>query len=165
MRMERIQGWISLLANVAVLAGIVFLGIEIRQNTEAVVAASSTALTDQSVDFFSAGLDNQVVARALFKQTAGEELDPFEAAQLGRLQYLNFRVFENAYLQYRRGFYEAAEWERYQRIIRRIFASDPVAVTMWERNRGSGFTELFEREVERLIDDEGGGVHKGANGR
>ena len=148
--MQRIQDWLSLLANVAVLAGILFLAVEIRQNTEAIVAASSTALTVQSIEFFAVGLDNAVVASALHKQSAGIELDPFEAGQLSRLQYLNFRVFENAYLQYLRGFYDEEEWDRYSRIIRRIFSSNPVAVQMWERNRGVGFTTAFEGEVERL---------------
>lgn len=165
MRLERIHGWIALLANVAVLAGIIFVAIEIRQNTAAVIAAASTALTDQSVDFFSAGLDNQLVARALFKQQADQELDPLETAQLARLQYLNFRVFENAFLQYRRGLYDEEEWERYERIIARIFSSDPVAVAMWERNRGVGFTRSFEREVEELLEDQRLARGEGANGR
>ena len=114
------------------------------------MAASSTALTDQSVQFFSAGLDNQVVARALYSQAVGRELDGLETAQLMRLQYLNFRVFENAYLQYLRGYYELNEWERYRRIITRNL-SDPIVKDMWERNRGLGFTAEFEREVDSLV--------------
>ncbi len=114
------------------------------------VAASSSALTDQSVQYFSAGLDNQVVARAVYKQGVGEELDGFETAQLMRLQYLNFRVFENAFILYRRGFYETTEWDRYSKIIARNLR-DPIVRAMWERNRGVGFTTEFEREVDSLV--------------
>ena len=146
---DRIRRWLRLVPNIAVVVGIIFLAVEIRQNTEAIVAASSTALTDQSVQFFAAGLDNQVVARALYKQGVGEELDGLETAQLMRLQYLNFRVFENAFLQYRRGYYETTEWNRYSKIIARNFR-DPIVRAMWERNRGVGFTTEFEREVDSL---------------
>lgn len=152
MSVNRIGPWLRLAADVAVVAGIIFLAVEIRQNTKAVVASASTALTDQSVQFFSAGLDNQVVARALYKQGAGYELDGLEASQLMRLQYLNFRVFENAFLQYRRGYYEGTEWDRYRDIITRNFRN-PIVKAMWEQNRGVGFTPEFEREVESLIPD------------
>lgn len=149
MTIERARQWLSLVADVAVVAGIIFLAAEIRQNTEAVVASSSTALTDQSVQFFAAGLDNQVVARAIYKQHTGEELDGLETAQLTRLQYLNFRVFENAYLQYLRGYYDESEWDRYRRIITRNLG-DPIVRAMWDQNRGSGFTAEFEDVVNSL---------------
>ena len=151
MRANRLRLWFDLTAQLAVIAGIVFLAMEIRQNTRAVIAASGTALTDQSIDFFSAGLDNQVVARALYKQDASEPLDPFEASQLERLQYLNFRVFENAFLQYRRGYYEDTEWDRYRQIILRNLTSNESAMAMWQRYGGGGFTADFTEEVIALL--------------
>ena len=134
----------------AVVASLVFLAMEIGQNTDALASASSTALTDQSLEFFAVGLDNQVVARALYKQEAGEALDGFETAQLTRLEYMNFRIFENAFLQYRSGYYDQAEWDRYRRIITRALRDRPVVRVMWEQNRGEGFTPAFEREVDSL---------------
>jgi len=41
---------ISLLANVGVIAGIVFLGFELRQNTNAIRGATVQAIADQSYD-------------------------------------------------------------------------------------------------------------------
>jgi hypothetical protein len=151
-RMDRARAWIAVLADVAVLAGIVFLALQVRQNTSALVAASGTALTDQSVAFFTAGLDNQVVAVALYKQSSGAELDGLETFQLVRLQYLNFRVFENAFLQYRRGYYELEEWDRYRTIIRRNLTENAMAQAMWEQFRGGGFTAAFEREVAVILE-------------
>lgn len=151
MRVNRLRLWFELTGQLAVIAGIVFLAMEIRQNTRAVVAASGTALTDQSIGFFSAGLDNQVVARALYKQDASEPLDPFEASQLVRLQYLNFRVFENAFLQYRRGYYEDTEWDRYRQIIVRNLTSNESAKAMWQKYEDGGFTKDFTEEVRALL--------------
>ncbi len=149
MNIERLKAWLPHLANIAVLASIIILIFQVRQNTQAVIAASSTALTDQSIQFFMAGLDNQIISRALYKHGAGEELTGLETAQIMRLQYLNFRVFENAFLQYLRGYYEENEWERYRKIISRNL-SDPIVKAMWEGNRGMGFTAEFEREVDNL---------------
>ena len=150
MNLDRLNQRLTLVANLGVIAGILFLAVEINQNTKATMASSSEALTEQSLQYFSMGLDNQVIARALHKQDIGAELDGFERAQLQQHQFFNFRVFENAYLQYLRGYYEEREWQRYRRIITVRLRSDPSAIAMWQDQRGTWTTE-FEAEVDRLV--------------
>ncbi len=79
---ETLNRWLKLGANIGVVAGLVFLGVEIDQNTRATIAAASEEVTNQSLDYFALGMDNQVIARALYKQSSGEELDGFEQDQL-----------------------------------------------------------------------------------
>src|SRR3954467_14189099 len=119
---DRVKAWARTIADVTVVVGILLVVIQIRQNTNALVAANSTAVTDESLAFFQAGLDTQVTARAIQKVADKQELSALKRSQYARLQYLNFRGFENAFLQYQRGFYPRAEWERYRLIIRRILA-------------------------------------------
>ena len=146
---DRANRWITLTANVGVLVRILFLAYEINQSTKATIAASSQGLTDQSIFYFDAQLDHTVISEATYKQRAGEELSGYELHQLDLLQRLNFRVFENAFLQYRRGFYEEGEWERYRRIIAGHMANNPIAIQMWESTKG-GWTDEFTKEVESL---------------
>lgn len=150
MRADNMKDWLRIGADLTVVLGILLLAVQIRQNTRAVVAANSTAVTDQSLVFFAAGLDNQVVARAIQKYDDGEPLSSLERSQLARLQYLNFRGFEHAYLQYRSGYYPKAEWERYRRIMQRVLAEDSIARMEIERLRGWGLTSEFEEELDRL---------------
>ncbi len=131
--MNKLNQWLTLFANLGVMAGLMFLAIELNQNTQVTIAAASEEITNQSLNFFSLGIDNQVLARALHKQSVGEELDSFEQSQISRSQYFNFRVFENAYLQYRRGFYDQTEWTKYRRIIALKLTNDPFARRMWKR--------------------------------
>ena len=142
---------ISILANLGVISGIVFLAVEINQNTQATVAAASEELTNQSLEYFSLGMDNQVIARALHKDATGQELDSFERDQLQRHQYLNFRVFESAYLQYLRGFYDESEWDRYRRIIRSRLTTDRNARQMWDDSLDT-WTEEFSAEVNSILE-------------
>lgn len=146
---ERLDRWLNVIANLGVVAGLVFLAVQINQNTRATIAAASESVTNQSLEFFSMGIDNQVLARALYKQSIGEDLSDFEQHQVWWHQYFNFRVFESAYLQYRRGFYEQAEWERYRRIIRNRLTEDPFAKQMWEESSGK-WTSEFSEEVNGL---------------
>lgn len=149
MTTERVNAWLSLGANVGVIIGLLFLAFEINQSTKATIAAASEGLTEQSLIFLSLRLDNETVARATFKQSTGQELEQFEKFQLEMLQHVNFRLFESAFLQYRRGFYEKSEWERYQRIIADNFRSNEAAQRMWDRTKG-GWTQEFVTEVDAI---------------
>ena len=146
---DRTNKWLTLTANIGVIVSLLFLAYEINQSTKATMAAASQGLTDQSVVYFDAQLDHEVISQAVYKQHQGNELSGYELHQLDLLQRLNFRVFENAFLQYRRGFYEEREWERYRRIIAGHMADNPIAVQMWERTKG-GWTDEFAAEVESL---------------
>ena len=153
--MDRLNQWLNLLTSLGVIAGLVFLAIEINQSTQVTIAAASQELTNQSLEYFSLGMDNQVISRAQHKQSVGEELDAFEQSQLWLHQYFNFRVFENAFLQYRRGFYDQSEWEKYRRIIYRRLSKDIFAKKMWEESDGD-WTHEFAAEVNSIRDSIGG---------
>ncbi len=147
--MNKLNQWLTLFANLGVMAGLMFLAIELNQNTQVTIAAASEEIANQSLNFFSLGIDNQVLARALHKQSVGEELDGFEQSQISRSQYFNFRVFENAYLQYRRGFFDQTEWTKYRRIIALKLTNDPFARRMWEETADE-WTAEFAAEVDDI---------------
>jgi hypothetical protein len=147
--MDRVNQWLNLLAAAGIIVGLVFVVVELRQNTLATISSSSEALTSQSLDFFALGIDNEVLASALHKQETEQELSSFEQSQIRRHQYFNFRIFENAYLQYQRGFYDKSEWERYRRIIAGRFTNDPYAAQMWEKTKGY-WTDEFQTEVNAI---------------
>ena len=146
---NRTNKWLTLTANFGVIVSLLFLAYEINQSTKATIAAASQGLTDQSIVYFDAQLDHEAISQAVYKQRQGDELSGYELHQLDLLQRMNFRVFENAFLQYKRGLYEEREWERYRRIIAGHMADNPIAIQMWERNQG-GWTDEFAAEVESM---------------
>jgi uncharacterized protein YraI len=146
---DKANKWLSLIANLGVLAGLVFVAIELNQNTKATVSSASEQITNQSLDYFALGMDNQVIALARYKQSIGDELSGFERDQLWWHQYYNFRGFENVYLQYKRGYVEQTEWDRYRRIINFRLTTDEIALKMWEDTQPR-WTDEFTDEVERL---------------
>jgi len=150
---SRIQSWLTLAANLGVIVSILLLAYEINQSTNATIAAASEGLTEHSLAFTSARLDNEVVARATYKSRHGQELDEFEHDQLVLLQHMNFRLFESAYLQFDRGLYEKSEWERYERIIASLLNKNQHAIEMWSETSG-GWSADFAEEVERIRDAE-----------
>lgn len=153
MKTERANTWLTVGANVGVIVGLLFLAYEINQSTRATIAAASEGLTEQSLLYFSLRIDNETIAEASFKQNQGIDLEEYEEFQLELHQHLNFRVFENAYLQYRRGFYDDSEWDRYRRIIANLMKENESSQRMWDRTRG-GWTAEFAAEVNGLIPED-----------
>jgi hypothetical protein len=101
---------ISMLANIGVIAGIVFLGLELRQNATATRAQTRNALSSEVVGFLSDVSTNPQFASVFRRGIAGEELTPDEEFQFRYRQLAAFRYFENVHYQYRQGLYDDAEY-------------------------------------------------------
>ena len=55
-----------MVANLGVVAGLIFLAVELNQNTKATIAAASEEVTNQSLGYFALGMDNEVISKALY---------------------------------------------------------------------------------------------------
>jgi len=144
----------ELVGAIASIVLLVYIAIQIRHsskmlelNTRATEAATRQAFTAQDQAYLCSALDPSVLAVAVSKLEAGEELSRLELSQLVGRQHVNFRVFESAFSQYRRGVLDQAEWERYRRIIAFLMRADPPSRRMW-----SGMRALFHPDFIAEVD-------------
>ena len=91
---------VSILANIGVLAGIVFLGFELQQNNDQLQAQSRANLYDmqtaiQSAIFGNTGGLTDIVSKA----RQGDALTPNEAFQLGAFRTYVVRTMEFMFLE------------------------------------------------------------------
>ncbi len=103
MNLDKVTQWISLLGNVGVIAGIVFLGLEIQQNNELL---SAQTRRDQHESRMAAGgmeITNGDIAHLTFKVRHGEELTPFEYHRFEEWARFLFANWEWQYDEYRAG--------------------------------------------------------------
>ena len=89
------------------------------------------------------------MAAAASKLEEGYDLTPLEHSQLVKRQHMNFRIFENAYYQYRKGTLELPEWGRYNSLIEVLLCEDEPAQTMWTRFHPT-FVPEFRDAVEAI---------------
>ena len=134
---------------VAVVASLVYVGFEIRQNTEASRAATRQSIAETDFEYVGATLDPAMLVEAETKEEAGLELTPTERFLLRERQHLNFRIFENAHYQYRAGLLNEETWQRYRWIIARQLRMNEAAIAMWERF-GPSFDASFKAEVAAI---------------
>ena len=106
---------IQILANVGVIAGIIFLGIEIRGSTMATQAASIQAVAALDQQFLSGiGADPELSALWSTYMLAPETLSDEQKQQGDFLLTSVLRRLENVYIQYELGTISDASWQSRQ---------------------------------------------------
>lgn len=101
---SRVLGrWTELIGVLGVIASLVFVGIEIRQNTQAVRGATYQSLTESSMELLFRVADDPEVGGQIDAWGAGEELDPPIRSKVEALVTAYLRHLENAYYQMEEG--------------------------------------------------------------
>jgi len=82
MNKSNLNDWLAPIANIAVIAGIVFLGIEVRQNNQLLRAEAVSALLDTRMILNQEVFSNKSVAELLAKNRRNEPLTDVELIRL-----------------------------------------------------------------------------------
>jgi hypothetical protein len=146
MNRDGIVQTIGVLANVGVLAGIIFLAIEIRQNTSALYAESRQAVLSASREEILVTMDDPGLVVAL---TSSDPLTPDENIQVDGFLSIIMRAREFAWLQYRDGAIDESQWSTEFNVLAAFF--DSSRTRLWWDRIGRSF---FSREFVRFVDDE-----------
>ena len=140
---------IQMLANIGVLASIVFLALEIRQNSHAVQAQSRAQIASDAADHLMRIAENPQLTEIHIRANDGEELTEVEQAQLETVLQSRVRRWENIHYQYRQGLYSEEEYVGTRTAWRRVISSQS-ARQHWQQNRDS-FSPEFAAEMDRLL--------------
>src|SRR3989338_8742341 len=109
--MNKISNWMNFSASVAVIMGIIFLGLEIRQNTEMMRSQTRDAISEKQM-MFSEWVATEIdLAVAIAKVNAGEPLDPGERMMHAYFLAGVWREWENSHYQFQQGLFDRDEFE------------------------------------------------------
>ena len=137
---------------VAVLVTLVYLAVQIRQNTKTVAANTQTGLYESWASFSSHVIQDPGVAALVV--AAGDPDASFSPEDAVRLEWLSVRLFgqwENAYAQLREGVFDPKHWVAYDALYRAWTRSHHFRIH-WETHRDWYFEE-FVRYVDGVRDD------------
>ena len=147
MNRDDIVQTISVLANVGVLAGIVFLAIEIRQNTSAQFADSRQAVLSASREEIILTIEDPGLVLAL---TNSEPLTPEENIRVDGLLSVILRAREFAWLQHSDGVIDDAQWSTEFKVLSAFFDSSRARL-WWEAVGRSYFSDEFVGFIDAEI--------------
>lgn len=162
MKIEKMNHWLTLMANVGVIVGIIFLGVEIQQNTSMMKAQTRNSMTELLVNWQMNVSSNQFAAVAFAKGYNDEflDLENGEESAFRMLALSTLRMWENEYYQYQEGLFSQAEYE-------------PKTTVMWERNMraSKGLRRIwsehrdgFSPEFRMVFDDFVAGLEANSTG-
>lgn len=151
MNSSKMNDWLALVANAAVVGGIVFLAIEISQNNELLRSESRQALVTNDVASLAANFQN---ADVFAKLVSGQQLSAEDQLRLSFMYTIDLRNREFEYFQYMNGSLDEQTWLAYRHVLL-INHSAGLGRTWWEEV-GRGIVDpVFARLVDDLLVDAG----------
>ena len=139
---------VSLIANLGVIAGIVFLGYEMRQNTIAVRSAAAQGIQDQIAAIYELSLSETmggVVGKAL---NTPYELTVVEVSRAHGFFTTFTRMLQNLHFQVSEGAYDAELADGHWQEMRNLLES-PGYRLFWDTQK-----HVYATEFREFVDDE-----------
>ena len=137
----------------SVIGSLIFVGIEINQNTAAVRGATQQEVSDQISEFYKIGIENERMAyithQAMNGDISKDDLSVTDYQRFLFLSMLGFRRVENVYLQYKNGFLDKVAFDR----IGMSFYRTNLVREIWEERR-EAFDPEFAEFFEELRDNQ-----------
>jgi len=146
---DRLRGAIEVISAGAVLVGLIFVGVELRQNTAAVEAASLQEQTESSIQFLqNIASDPELTRIWMDGSTDRGQLDRVDARRHFLLVRTRWLRMQNAYRQWRRGTLNEEDWELYEGLICRSGTTADIQFESTWADHKPGLLEDFVGFVE-----------------
>ncbi len=113
MKKKRLQVWAlmaEIVSGIAVVATLIFLIIEVRNNSELVQASTFERNTQSMIDYRASNVAND---RSLEEMTEYWEMDSPEQLRRSLLVLNLWGLYEKAYFSQQYGLFGSSEWQRY----------------------------------------------------
>ena len=152
MKLSTINESVSIIANIGVIASIVFLGLEMRQNTSMIKSQTRDAMTEKQMQFFEALVENEEIAEIWVTATESSDELVSDLTNLRRWEFYwmtQLRMWENEWYQYQQGLFEAEEFESRLALYERI-STQPIYADHWKTISYS-FAPSFRQLIDGMI--------------
>ena len=150
MNWEAIGALAELLGAIGVIATLIYLASQIRQNTKSIQAAAFQETMRDMTSLADMGAQNPELVSAYFAGLDDlESLDREVRQRFGSFMLAFFRRVENLVYQTEQGMLDPESWEGLREALRRIF-SHPGAVDWW-RQSSHAFNRPLQDFVEREL--------------
>ena len=129
---SRLAEWASvaeIFGAIAIVISLIFVGLQIRDNTVAIQAATYQEHLGFELNHLTAAATDQVLADSYAIGAQGGDLNGLseeDAARAGWLWLATYRLYEGFYLQYLRGTLSPEDWES-RRQVAEAFVKFPLA--------------------------------------
>jgi len=140
----------QIVGSIAVIGSLIFVGIQVRQNTKATKATALQMNADYWLGYFSMLADSRL-GKVYAKGSQGrEQLDGEEFRQFFILCRVAFMGCEKQHQQYLAGLLSEDAYKGYEATIREQIAAYPGVRAMWElvkHTYGHDFVDFLDKQI------------------
>ena len=147
---ERIGTWLTLVANLGVLAGLVLVILQLNQNERMIRAQTRHEIAIGIAQLLMDTAGNPQLNELIVRDNEGAELTPAEAYQVQLRLNALFRLWEDEHYQYRMGLYDEAEFARERNTWKGVLQANHGVLVFWCGNRAN-FSAEFAAEMNGLL--------------
>jgi hypothetical protein len=141
---------LTILANLGVIAGIVFLGYELQQNQVVVQAQTRNDITRMFVDTSRADISSEMI-EIVTRKLNGAELSETDERRIGIWADIWLTLFENMEYHRRQGLYQQEEYEaQYRELDMWINSTDPFRDRFCEYR--FEYTVSFQNVIDGMLE-------------
>ena len=152
MNLDSMNRWLTLVANIGVLAGIIFLAYELQQNTVAtrVEAASNFNSSFSEIELFIAG--NPEFAELLTKGREGTELSGSDQLRLWVFYNQVLRQWQFTHYQYVSDVFDEDNWQAQRAFMLAVMSSDIGLLDHWRQTK-SQYNPVFNAVINSIVEE------------
>ena len=151
MKISALNEGVSLIANIGVIGSIIFLGLEMHQNTEMMQSQTRNSIVENQLSVYEKMVENPELFDIADKRSANLDVADAERQQLHVFILSQLRIWENEFYQYQIGLYAAEEFDArkiwWGKIMRR-----PVNLQTWRVEQETFYPD-FRIYMNELLDE------------
>ena len=149
MNWEAIDAVSGALGALVVVISLIYVGIQIKQNTKVARSATRQAITELMIESNKDLVSDPSLADVFIKDLKGEKLDSVDRLRLLSRAFLALRNWENIHYQYRTGMLTEDEWRGFRLNLEAIFEWQTVR-TVW-KNEKQFYSGAFQKEIDGIL--------------
>ena len=158
MKISALNEVVSLIANIGVIGSIVFLGLEMQQNTAMMQSQTRNSIVENQLTFYERIIDNYDFARieSEYRSDSDPDSDPYPTESPERYQFALYvasqlRMWENEFYQYQIGLFDSDEFEARTNLWANQI-SIPAKLATW-RGQERSFAPDFRSYLNGMISE------------
>jgi hypothetical protein len=140
----------EILAGIAVVLSLIYVGVQVRQNTQAIKIAAAQQSHNAYRQAQVAIMEEPMMAAAMEKAYSNQQLSPIEALQVDTYIHFIFSNWELAYLNHEKELLDNEIWEGWERYYIWLM-SYKIFNLAWIENPVDGYTRSFTDYINNTV--------------
>jgi len=136
---------------IAVVLSLIFIAIEVQQNSLLMRSQIRDSVTDKQIAFYSILGANPETSEIMIKALTGGELSPAESSQFLHWSSASLRMWENEWFQYQNGLFDEDEFAPRMEVWKGLSVF-PGFRDMWN-SQSNSYSPSFRAQLNAILND------------